>query len=219
MRKRTTVAWTGTSCSKMLGLIPADVVQRSAILIRQSVCMGRTMGPCTVDDENLAGGLGQATRLRQSLETCEWSRVRCCGLDDAFRMEGAVGHGIWDAHRGSEHAVHQDGPGSARVTESQHWLWLAGHLSLLHSSSPCSTCALHENTWHEVLCSLSSWARCARKTWNGWSVFHWIVAASFVKRLWAPCGTDVTSAPHLQNSDAATARTSIWTNGSTACRY
>ena len=37
--------------------------------------------------------------------------------------------------------------------------------------------------------------------------------ARFVKRQWARCGTDVTSAPHLRNSDVATVKSSTWTNG------
>ena len=53
-------------------------------------------------------------------------------------------------------------------------------------------------------CSLCSWTRCARKTWSGWNGFHWIAAASFVRRLLARFGTDVASAPPLQNSDVAT---------------
>ena len=80
-----------------------------------------------MDDENLTGGLGQAEGLHQSLAARGWSRVLCCGLDDAFRVAGAVGHGIW----GSEFSPQldmvscmlcflmrmTDGPGSARVTE------------------------------------------------------------------------------------------------------
>ena len=58
-------------------------------------------------------------------------------------------------------------PRSCGSPPMTYWLWLADHLSLLPSSSPCSTCAHRVNTWHKVLCSLSSWARCARKTWNG----------------------------------------------------
>ena len=66
------------------------------------MCLGRTLGPYTVDDENLAGGLGQAKRLHQSLEAREWSHVPCCGLDDAFRMAGAEsGTEFSDAQRGS----------------------------------------------------------------------------------------------------------------------
>ena len=64
------------------------------------MCLGRTLGPYTLDDENLAGGLGQAKRLHQSLEAREWSHVPCCGLDDAFRMAGAVGHGIFGRTKG-----------------------------------------------------------------------------------------------------------------------
>ena len=75
------------------------------------------------------------------------------------------------------------------MTGSQHWLWLADRLSLLHSRSPCSTCG--ENTWHERVAVCFSWARCARKTWNFWSGFHWIAAASFfealVGSLWHRC--------------------------------
>ena len=66
---------------------------------------------------------------------------------------------------------------------TRRWPWLSDGLSLLHSSSPCSTCAHRENTWHGARCNL-------------------IANASFVKLLWACCGTDSTSAPHLQSSDA-----------------
>ena len=66
----------------MLGLTLTDVVQR--LRFSCGSVRGSNDGSCTVDDENLAGGLGHAKGLHQSLETRERSRVRCCGLDDAF---------------------------------------------------------------------------------------------------------------------------------------
>ena len=62
----------------------------------------RALSSCTVDDENFAGSFGQAKGLHQHLEVCGWSRVRSRGLDDAFRVPGAVWHGIWDAQRCAE---------------------------------------------------------------------------------------------------------------------
>ena len=49
-----------------------------------AVCVGRA------SVENLARSCGEAKGLHQSLETREWSRVRCCGVDDAVRVAGAV---------------------------------------------------------------------------------------------------------------------------------
>ena len=92
----------------MLELILADVMQR--LRFSCGNVRGSSVGSLrTVDDENLASGLGQTGGLHQSLEAHESSRVRCCGLDDAF-LAGAVWHEVWHAQRGhcELHAVLQD---------------------------------------------------------------------------------------------------------------
>ena len=76
--RRTIAAWTLTSCSKMRGLILADVVQVPALWMTKAL-------------------LAASEGLHRSLEAREWSRVRCCSHDDAFRVAGAVWHGIWYA--------------------------------------------------------------------------------------------------------------------------
>ena len=80
-----------------------------------AMCVGRALGPCTVDDENLAGGLGQAEGLHQSLEAREWSRVHCSGLDDMriglSGTEFSTHKGVLSfasVGRGELHAVLQD---------------------------------------------------------------------------------------------------------------
>ena len=189
-----------------------------------AMCVGRALGPCTVDDENLAGGLGQAEGLHQSLEAREWFRVRCSGLDDAYRVvrthKGVLSFA--SVGRGELHAVLQDA--------YDRWTWERAcdripALTLV--GGPPLTASLklamqHLRTSGEHLArsvlEFVFLGTMRAKTWSGWNGFHWIAAASFVKRRLARCGKDATSAPHLQSSHAATARTSTWTNGSTACR-
>ena len=39
------------------------------------------MGPCAVDDEDLAGGLGGIKGLPLPVEVCEWARLHCGSIE------------------------------------------------------------------------------------------------------------------------------------------
>ena len=66
------------------------------------------MPPAQLDKPpNLAGSIGEAEGLRSPVEVRQWTHLRGCGIDDAFRVAGVVGHGIRNA-KSELHAVLQD---------------------------------------------------------------------------------------------------------------
>ena len=147
--------------------------------------MGRALGLCTVDDENLASSVTEAKGLHQSLQARDWSRVRCCDPNDAFRVADAAAFPL----------------GASSQDAYDRWTWeracnrtpartLVGGLT-----APPKLAMQHLRTSGETPGTVRvsvCFPRCARKTWNGWSGFHWIAAASFVLRLWARCVTEFT---------------------------
>ena len=88
--------WAGRAL--VVGLVPYRMVTLADVVQRLRFSRGNVRGSSVgfLHDENLAGSVGDAECLHQSLEAREWSGVRCCGLDDAFR------HGIWYAQRWSQ---------------------------------------------------------------------------------------------------------------------
>ena len=53
------------------------------------------MGPCAVDDDDFAGGLGEIEGLPQPVEVGEWAPLQ--GIADPLLVAGIVGHINWNA--------------------------------------------------------------------------------------------------------------------------
>ena len=84
--------------SDVTGVPPAQL--NEARVIARKICREKTYHRCLDLDLMLEDAGTDSGRRGVTSAILMWSRVRCCGLDDAFRMAIAVWQGNWGRTKG-----------------------------------------------------------------------------------------------------------------------